>query len=84
MVKTYPKIVKDWVKKILKQWGLKDKKLAFPVIIATLTKAWVLDSKGKLTKLGEQRQKIGTKWRAKQSVAETKQSLKKKPVAKKQ
>ena len=69
-----PKIVDDWVKKILKSGNLKDKSQAIPVILWTLERAGIIKD-NKLTPLGKARQSLWEKGRKKETVLETKNKL---------
>lgn len=78
MAKTkLPKLVDDWVKKILESGNLKDKSQAIPVILQTLEKAGMIRD-NKLTSLGKARQSLWEKGRKKEAVSETKARINKK------
>jgi len=76
-----PKIVDQWVKKVMKKWKSKDQ--SYWIIIASLTKAWILDKKWNLTPLWKKRNSMTESARHKVPVSKTKLTLKKKPTKKK-
>ena len=76
-----PKILDSAIRKIKKTW--KTKEQSYAIAVSTLQKAKIIDKKWNLTALWKKREALGSKGRAKESVAETKKSMKKKTVAKK-
>lgn len=71
-----PAILDSWVNKVMKTW--KTKAQAYAIVVSTLKKSKILDNKWRLTALWKKRNALGSKGRAKQSVAETKKAMRKK------
>lgn len=71
-----PKIVDSGVKKVMKSW--KTKAQSYAIIIATLTKAKILDKKWNLTTLWKKRNAMTSKQRGKTSIAKMKEKTKSK------